>query len=148
MSRAERIAGIARIAERSERDAAEALVASKQRLDQIEARLSELSRYRDEYGMQMRRDQREGLSINELKRHQLFMRRLEEGVEHARASLTRAREEWRSREAHWRDKRARLDALERVVARHRADEARARGRRDERAVDDRACYASTVRREP
>ena len=88
MSRSERIAGIARLVERAERDAAEALMGAKERMEQIEARLAELCRYREEYGAQMRRSQSAGLSITDLKRHQLFMRRLEEGVEHARASLT------------------------------------------------------------
>ena len=110
MSRSERIAGIARIAERAERDAAEALMAAKQRLEQVEARLAELRRYREEYGVRMRRDQSAGLSIGELRRHQHFMRRLEEGVAHACASVARTREEWRRSQEHWREQRSRLDA--------------------------------------
>ena len=148
MRRSERIAGIARLAERKARDAAAALVAAKARLDEIAGRLEELRRYRDEYGERMRRGQQGGVSIGDLKRHQLFMRRLDEGVEHARGSLTRAGEEWCRREAEWRAQRTRLEALARVADRHRADEARTRGRRAERAIDDRACYASSLRQEP
>ena len=145
MNRSDRIFGIARLEERKEHEAARALAVSRQRLEEVEGRLAELRRYRDEYRERMRRDQRPDLTIADLKRHQLFMRRLEDGIGQTESSAARARDEWRVRETAWRHQRSRVEALERVAERHQTNERRGRERRLERANDDRASHASSTR---
>jgi flagellar export protein FliJ len=135
--RSERIAGIARLEERKEREAARSMARSRAQLEQVEARLRELRSYRDEYRDRLRHAGGGQVSIAELKRHQLFLRRLDDGVTQAEASAARADAQWQAREREWRRHRARVDALDKVAERHRLDEMRARNRREQRAQDDR-----------
>jgi flagellar FliJ protein len=122
---------ILELAEAGEREASQALAASRAALEKSERQLAELLRYRDEYAQRP-----QATSVARLRDAHLFLERLNDAVRQQRALVEQAREDFATRTRGWQEQRGRMDSLTKLVARLEALERRADDRREQRHADE------------
>jgi flagellar FliJ protein len=145
MDRSERLEPATRVAQARERDSARELGEYRKVLDTLEARLAELTRYRDEYVQRLGQVGNRGMGALALNEYRGFIARLNEAINYQQAKVTDARTELERRRRRWGATRTRVAALDKVVARYAADDARAQERREQKDQDEHALRASQAR---
>ena len=137
MTRSEKLKPAARVAETRERDAARLLGASQRYIAELEGKLEELYRYRDEYAERLRRaDTR--LDANQLADFRAFLTRLNEAIAYQESRVREARVEHEKTRGRWVFTRRKVDALGKVLARCAEEERHDADRREQRDSDDRS----------
>ena len=140
MTRSKRMQPVVNVTANREREAAQRLGESQQRIQAAEQRLDELIRYREEYTQQFAN----GGSLNtaRLQDYRIFLGRLNQAVEQQRSLLERAREECAVQRQRWLDLHTCVQALGKVVERYRDEERSDQDRRDQKETDQ---HAHTLR---
>ncbi len=135
MRRSERLVPVTRIAERAEQTAAAACAASRRELDGVEAKLAELRGARQEYlDLVNGPVSGGGQRLRDLHR---FLAQLDAAIVQLEWQSQRRRTAFERNQAMWAGSRARAQALDQVVSRHRAAEQRTEIAREQREIDDR-----------
>jgi flagellar protein FliJ len=137
MTRSEKLKPAARVAESREHDAARALGVSQRRLTELETKLEELYRYRDEYAERLARSNG-SLDAGQLADFRAFLTRLNEAIAYQEARVHEARQEHEQSRGQWAFSRRKVDALGKVIARFVEEERHDEDRREQRDLDDRA----------
>jgi|ADGO01.1.fsa_nt_gi flagellar FliJ protein len=138
MTRAQRLQPVQRLADETERRLAQSLAAFERRVAEAEAKLSELTRYRQEYENQFSVRAGFGISAPELRDYQAFLARLTEAIRQQGSVVQRARIERDLERTRWQDAAKRAKAVDHVIERWQNEERRALDRRDQRESDERA----------
>lgn len=112
-----------------------------QRLMDADRKLKTLLDYRDEYQVKFRDSVTTGIDSAGWRNFQLFLVRLEAGIEAARAQAESARAAARSAQDEWQAQQRRLKAYGVLAERHERAEAARDQRREQRESDDRASQA-------
>ncbi len=138
MTRAKRLQPVQQLADETERRLARNVAALERRLSEAEAKLEELTRYRQEYESQLNTRAASGMGATALRDYQAFLARLSEAIRQQGALVQRARVERDLERARWQEAATRAKAVDHVIERWRSEERHALERRDQRESDERA----------
>lgn len=138
MTRAQRLQPVQRLAEEKERHIAHSLAALERRVAEAEAKLVELTHYKQDYESQFNSRAGFGIGATELRDYQAFLARLGEAIRQQSAIVQRARTDRDLERTRWQDAAKRAKAVDHVIERWRVEERRALDRRDQRESDERA----------
>ena len=107
-------------------------------------KLKTLLDYREEYQLKFQESMMTGIDIVGWRNFQLFLSKLDTGIEAARAQADRARSAAQRAQEEWQDQQRRLKAYGVLAERHERAEATRDARREQRESDDRV--SQTFRR--
>ena len=107
-------------------------------------KLKTLLDYREEYQLKFQESMMTGIDIVGWRNFQLFLSKLDAGIEAARAQADRARSAAQRAQQEWQDQQRRLKAYGVLAERHERAEATRDARREQRESDDRV--SQTFRR--
>lgn len=145
MTRARRMEPVQRLVDEREKDQAQLVARARQRVAELEARLEELGRYRQEYERGFQEAAAQGASIHRLRDFRLFLARLDEARQQQELMVTRAREELDMHTRNWHEAARRARALGAVVEKWRGEERLAAERQEQRETDERAAVIAARR---
>ncbi len=134
--RSERMKPVLGVAERREQAAVERLGECQRRLAAHEQQLRELENYRLEYQQGIAAATRSGVTAARFQQLQRFMASLDAAIRQQQQLVAQTRRECQGSRAHWSEQHSRMKALDSVVDKMRADEAREAGRREQKESDD------------
>ncbi len=137
-NRSKRLRPVAEVAQRREQDAARVLKESRDTLRQYETQLENLKAYRQEYVLGFQQASVSGMGAGRMKDYLVFLSKLDDAINQLEAVMATTREDYERDRTQWVAKRARLKALDEVIARFRMEERRDEIRREQRDTDERA----------
>lgn len=137
MNRSKRMEPVARMADNRQQNAARQLGDWQKALEERQARLDELSSYRDEYAERFESHTAMPLTGVSVRDYRLFLSRLNEAIEQQMRLVAVARAELDRSRGQWVEARGRNQAINRLVERFEADERRDMDRREQAEQDDR-----------
>lgn len=140
MTKSQRLAPIAHIAESRERSASNVLAQAQRILNECEARLSELLSYRDEYQRRLHEAGTVGLEAGHMQEYLLFITKLDQAIGRQREMLTETTLAYEQQKTRWLALHSKTLALDKAVERCRSEESRMDDRREQRESDERAQY--------
>jgi flagellar FliJ protein len=132
------MAPVQRVLGDAERDRARELGDAQRRLADAEVRLTELRTYQGEYLRSFRQRASSGQSVVALRDFQAFLARLEEALRQQESLVAAAREQASGSRRSWQGAARQVKAVESVVDRWQAVEARAGEQREQKETDERA----------
>ena len=138
MSKACRLDPVAQVAKSKEDQAAKDLAAYQKRADEQSARLASLMSFRAEYRQRLQDAGSAGMDARRFHEFSDFIARLDSAIEQQTAVLGKLKAECEVKKQQWIAMRAKTKALDKVIARHVAQEMRTDARREQAALDDRA----------
>jgi flagellar FliJ protein len=138
MTKSDRVKPIIKVAENRERAAARALSDAQRIVQERQARLQDLIRYREEYRADMTARGRAGVSAQSLRGMLGFLGKLDQAVEQQDQAVKAAERELDEKRRQWLEKHFRAKALDHVRDRYLTDERRAANRKEQKESDERA----------
>jgi len=138
MTGSDRFKPIQKIAEKKERDAAEAFGKTLQEREAAQRRLEELQQYHAEYLERFTQATRNGIGGARIQEYQAFIAKLETAIEEQRRVVADTQVRVTDKKAKWRGKYTKARAVDNVVDRMRADEQRESDRKEQKSSDDRS----------
>ncbi len=118
--------------------AARRLEGGRRELSLLQARLDELTTYREEYLKDYRQSMRTGFQAVAMQDYRHFLGRLDQAVNQQRALVEAAAARARQLTEGWRQEKVQTQVMGKVVDRCRVEEEQGRERREQRECDDRA----------
>ena len=112
-----------------------------QLLMEADRKLKTLIDYREEYRLKLHESVTTGIDSAGWRNFQLFLAKLEAGIEAARAQAQSARDAARRAQNQWEEQQRRLKAYGVLAERHERAEATRDARREQRESDDRAAQS-------
>ena len=140
MKRSDRMQPVQRVISDAERQQARRLAACERLVTEAEAKLTELTRYHEDYCRNFQARAGAGMAGIGLRDFQTFLARLDAAIR-AQAEVvesTRARRD--AERSSWQQAATRSKAVEHVVDRWRAEERQASDRREQKETDERALH--------
>lgn len=138
MMRSERLQPVARLADKQERSAAQALGEARQTQTSEEQRLRELQAYRLEYIADFQRRGRSGLNGVELQQFQQFLSQLDRAIEQQQQRIHGAVAQVEQRTGQWQQRASKAKAIGNVVGSLQQSENRQADKREQAVQDDRS----------
>ncbi|WP_031431556.1 flagellar export protein FliJ [Methylomicrobium agile] len=114
MKRSQRIKAIVEIKAVQEKNALEALGASRKKMQEIEAQLENLKNYRRDYQERFNRLGGEGASAARLMEFRSFMDKLDTAIRGQELSLQGSQAEFRAKKKHWENRHNQTASLQKV----------------------------------
>lgn len=111
------------------------LLASEQ---EVEKTLEMLLQYREEYEKRFRTAARNGMGRDEWRNYQSFLGRLDEAVAQQRERVELSKQRTAAGQKDWLDQRTKVKAFDTLSQRHKADEAKAQAKAEQRVQDEHA----------
>ena len=142
MSRSKRLRPVADVAARREQQAARMLQESRKTLARHEAQLRNLQDYRQEYVSGFEQAGTDGINAGRMKDYLVFLDKLDEAIRQLQGVIASSRTRCEQDKGLWLACRAKLKAVDKVIARYRSEEDRDEVRREQRESDERAQGAS------
>lgn len=136
MTKSERLQPIVRVSESKERQTARMLAEALKRRQEVEARLTELQTYRDEYEQLFQRNSRGGVGAEKLRDYRAFIAQLNQAISYQEHKVSAAVAACEAARSVWLRTRTRCQALGKVVDGHRRDERRREARREQKDSDE------------
>lgn len=136
MTRSERMQPVVQVAETRERTAAKALGACQQELREQEERMAQLQAYRMEYMQRFQTAGQTGINGAGLREWQQFLASLDTAIEQQRRQVELIRRRCEEKRQEWLRLRGKQKAVEKVVARYRADELHTAAKREQKESDE------------
>jgi flagellar FliJ protein len=139
MKRSQRIKAIVELKAVQEKNALEALGASRKKMQEIEAQLESLKSYRRDYQERFNRLGSEGASVAQLMEFRSFMDKLDKAIRGQELSLHGSQAEFRAKKKHWENQHNQTTSLQKVcdtavVAEKKLDDKIEQGEQDEWAL--------------
>lgn len=138
MNRSQRLQPVARLADKQERSAAQALGEARQAQVSEEQRLQELLSYRLEYIADFQRRGRAGLNGVELQQFQQFLLQLDRAIEQQHQRIRGAVVQVEQRVGQWQQRASKAKAINNVVGNLQQTELRQADKREQAVQDDRS----------
>lgn len=138
MVKSKRFKPIVDLAHDSEREAAKALGAALQKLNDSRAQLQQLHAYREEYAQRLQQTGQQGMSGQKLHEYRHFMTKIDAAIESQKGVVAQAEAALEEKKQFWFARRGRSKALDSVLDHYLKDERRQRDRREQREQDDRS----------
>ena len=136
--RAKRLGPVADVAARREQHAARVLKESREILTRYQAQLRGLQNYRQEYLANFQQAGTGGMKAGRMKDYLVFLGKLDEAIEQLQTAIASSSARCEEDRGVWLASRAKLKALDSVIARYASEEQRDEIRREQREVDERA----------
>ncbi len=136
MKRSQRMQTVRRLAERKTHQAEQALGQAQQALLAERQKLEQLESFRNEYQQNLLQQGRQGIRAEQLLRTQQFLARLGTAMEQQQRQIARAEQQLENAKQQWRAVRAREQVLESLVGRLQAEELQQEEKRLQKAVDE------------
>jgi flagellar FliJ protein len=114
MKRSQRIKAIVEIKAAQEKNALEALGASRKKMQELEAQLESLKAYRREYQERFDRLGRDGASIAQLMEFRSFMDKLDKAIRGQELSLRGSQAEFQTKKKSWENRHNQTTSLQKV----------------------------------
>lgn len=111
-------------------------------------RLGLLQQYRDEYDERFREAAQDGLRQAEWRNYREFLNRLDEAIKQQTEAVALQQQHTAAGQANWQQQRARLQAFDALLERHRSSEARRELRQEQKAQDELAARRTDDGHEP
>lgn len=111
------------------------LIAGEQEATQ---RLALLIQYRDEYQSRFLEAAGSGLGPEAWRNYQLFLGRLDQAIDQARAMVAASKQRTAAGQQHWRDQQGKVKAFDTLAQRHQARVAYAAARSEQKQSDEHA----------
>ncbi|OGT22330.1 MAG: flagellar export protein FliJ [Gammaproteobacteria bacterium RBG_16_57_12] len=140
MTKSERLKPLVRMAESKEMTAARELGECMRVLNDKQARLDDLLKYRQEYAERFQREGSVGMSARKMHDFRAFLANLDKGIEQQQGLVEQAAKILEEKRQQWFSKRTRTKALDNAVARYQSDEQRSEERRVQKESDERAIH--------
>ena len=105
---------------------------------EVEKTLEMLLQYREEYQKRFCEAAQNGMGRDQWSNYRSFLGRLDEAVEQQRQRLAQSRQQTAAGQQAWLAQRTKVKAFDTLSQRHKALEARAEGRAEQRAQDEHA----------
>lgn len=138
MVKSKRFKPIVDLAHDSEREAAKALGAALQRLNDGREQLRQLYAYREEYGQRLQQAGNQGMSGQKLNEYRYFMVKIDAAIESQTTVVEQLQVALEEKKQFWFAKRGRSKALDTVLDHYLQNEARQLDKREQREQDDRS----------
>lgn len=145
MSRSERLQPVAKLADKQERSAAQALGEARQAQVSEEQRLQELLAYRLEYVSDFQRRGRAGLNGIELQQFQQFLNQLDRAIEQQQQRIRGASAQVEQRTGQWQNRATKAKAINNVVGNLQQAELRQSDKREQAVQDDRSAQRAHLK---
>lgn len=145
MSRSERLQPVAKLADKQERSAAQALGEARQAQVSEEQRLQELLAYRLEYVSDFQRRGRAGLNGIELQQFQQFLNQLDRAIEQQQQRIRGASAQVEQRTGQWQHRATKAKAINNVVGNLQQAELRQSDKREQAVQDDRSAQRAHLK---
>ena len=136
MTKSKRLEPVSRVAENRERQAAIEMAEFRRFLDTQQTRLDDLNRYRADYARQFESAGRQGLDAARAGDYRRILAQLGEAIAWQERRLAGLRQDYEQIRRRWTDSHTRSAALEKVMARYRAEERRDADRREQGVLDE------------
>jgi flagellar FliJ protein len=136
LSRARKLAPVVEMAERAEREAALQLGKLQGLLNQAEAKLAELERFRADYQQQWISQGQSGVSGQWLINYQRFLSQLEVAVGQQRQSIQWHQNNLDKGRSAWQQCYTRLEGLRKLVQRYLEEAQRLEDKREQKLLDE------------
>ncbi|NQD38035.1 flagellar export protein FliJ [Permianibacter sp. IMCC34836] len=146
MNRSERLQPVAKLADKQERSAAQALGEARQAQVSEETRLQELIVYRQEYISDFQRRGRAGLNGIELQQFQQFLNQLDKAIEQQQQRIRSALTQVEQRVGQWQQRATKAKAINNVVGNLQQSENRQTDKREQAVQDDRSAQRAHLNR--
>jgi flagellar FliJ protein len=129
----------------TERQRALRLAACERQVTEAQAKLAELTGYRNEYARQFQSRAGQGMGGLGLRDYQTFLARLASAIQAQEEVVVRALTQRDAERSSWQQAATRSKAVEQVVDRWRAEERVASDRREQKDTDERALRSTRLR---
>lgn len=146
LKRAKRLQPVIEMAEEKEREAAARLAKMQQQLQQAEQQLAGLEQYRTDYQQQWIQRGQGGVTGEWLMNYQRFLSQLETAIQQQRNSVNWHRQNVAKVREQWQQLYARLEGLKKLVQRYHDQARHAADRQEQKAMDEMAARAGTLRK--
>jgi flagellar FliJ protein len=137
MVNSKRFKPIADLARDSEREAAKALGAALQRLNDSKEQLQQLYSYREEYAQRLQQTGQQGMSAQKLNEYRHFITKVNAAIESQTAVVEQTQAALEEKKKFWFAKRGRSKAMDSVLDHYLEDERKQLDKREQREQDDR-----------
>ena len=137
-NRSKRLRPVAEVAQRREQAAARALKHSRDTLRRYETQLENLKAYRQEYVTGFHEASVSGMGAGRMKDYLVFLSKLDSAIDQLQAVMATSEQDYQRDKTQWVAIRAKLKAIDEVIARFRTEEGRDELRREQRDTDERA----------
>ena len=138
MVKSKRFKPIVDLAHNSEREAAKALGAALQQLNDSQEQLRQLQAYREEYGQRLQQVGNQGMSGQTLNEYRQFIIKIGAAIESQTAVVAQMETALEEKKQFWFSRRGRSRALDSVLDHYLENERKQLDRRDQREQDDRS----------
>jgi flagellar FliJ protein len=138
MTKSQRMGPLTRVAGSRERSAARILGEQRRVLAEIEARLAELTAYREEYTRRLQQNGSSGIDVQQMCDFRVFLARLNEAIGYQQERVEQGRREYEIKRRQWFETRTRVKALDKVVQRYEQEERHVADQREQADTDERA----------
>lgn len=138
MNRSKRFEPVVKIAEARERTAARMLGESLLRLKELEERLADFLRYRDEYAQKFTTVGGSGLDAALIRDYRVFLAHLSEAISQQQRAVEAARRDCETQRHSWLSARCRAEIMDKVAVHYRKQALYEQSRREQREQDEHA----------
>lgn len=145
MKRSKRLEPILTLAQRDERQAAEAVGKARQQLEEQDLRLGQLRDYKLEYQHRLVESGRIGMTAPQIISFQNFLNQLELAIDQQRAIVDNLSGKLQQLQADWQQKYLRLKAMETLVNQHLNSEAALDAKAEQKLIDELVNNKAAVR---
>ncbi|GLR14540.1 MULTISPECIES: flagellar export protein FliJ [Chitinimonas] len=143
MAKAFQFAFLLELAIDKREDAARAISAALQRLEQARARRAQIEQYREEYRTRLTDTASRGMRIHQWNDFQLFLAKLDTAVEQQLAEEARCEAQLEARKQAWQACEREVKAYETLQDRHQSRETQREAKQDQKLTDE---WASILQR--
>jgi|LakWasMet44_HOW7_FD_contig_91_95392_length_10117_multi_2_in_0_out_0_8 flagellar FliJ protein len=138
MKKSERLKVIIDLHTRQEQDALQALGRNQKKLQDLQAQLEHLQKYRQDYSASFAEQQRAGMNVNQLLELRAFADKLDKAIDGQQLAVSAQDRELLRARTHWEECHQRTKSLQKVSDLALADELKAESKREQVEQDERA----------
>ncbi|CAK0762161.1 flagellar FliJ protein [Gammaproteobacteria bacterium] len=142
--RSERLQPVQKIAENREQDAAKAMGKARTHVEELEARLTELITFREEYARNFLSAGETGMGVTRMREYQTFITRIDQAITYQRTMVEQAKRAYADRQRVWGRLHSRVLAMDKLATRYRQQERAETDQREQKETDERAQRAVRV----
>ncbi|CAK0744308.1 flagellar FliJ protein [Gammaproteobacteria bacterium] len=143
-SRSERLQPVKKVAENREQNAAKEMGKARTRMEELEARLSELISFREEYTRNFLVAGTAGMGVGRMREYQTFITRLDQAITYQRNVVEQAKRTYADRQRVWGHFHGRVLAMDKLATRYRQQERTDADQREQKETDERAQRSARI----
>ena len=136
--RSERLRPVQKVAENREQDAAREMGKAHKHIEELQARLTELIAFREEYARNFLSLGTQGMSVEKMREYQGFIHRIDQAIAYQHNLTEQAKTTYAHRQHVWGYLHSRVLAIDKLSLRYQQQEQADADRREQKETDERA----------